>query len=135
MSNRRLRAWSWFAVWALAGVALAFAGIVFQPFVAVVALVAVGALAWRGVWPPSTLGLISGAGIMLLIVAYIQRKGPGTVYWHTATARGADQYLDPRPWLAGGIVLVVGGVAAFAFLRRRAHHESHQPTWGGRSAG
>jgi hypothetical protein len=41
------------------------------------------------------------------------------VYWHTATASGSEQYLDPRPWLAAGILLVAAGIAAFVW------HEYH----------
>ena len=52
----------------------------------------------------SALGIPVGIGLLSLYVAYVQRKGPGTVYWHTPTASGADQYLDPRPWLIVGIV-------------------------------
>jgi hypothetical protein len=56
-------------------------------------------------------------GLLSLYVAFVQRKGPGTVYWHTATASGSDQYLDPRPWLVAGLLLVAMGI--FAFLRWR----------------
>jgi hypothetical protein len=67
----------------------------------------------------SALGILVGIGLLSLYVAYVQRKGPGTVYWHTSVASGADQYLDPRPWLFAGIVLVVVGVAAFLWRGRR----------------
>jgi hypothetical protein len=53
-----------------------------------------------------------------LYVAYVQRKGPGTVSWHTATAGGTDTYMDPRPWLVAGLLLIVIGVAAFLWRKR-----------------
>jgi hypothetical protein len=60
----------------------------------------------------SAFGLLTGAGISLLVVAYIQRDGPGTTCWHTATASGCDQHLDPRPWLVAGLFFMVGGLVA-----------------------
>ena len=36
----------------------------------------------------------------------------------SGAAGGCDDYLDPRPWLAIGIVLVLGGAAAFIRARR-----------------
>ena len=68
----------------------------------------------------SALGIPVGIGLLSLYVAYVQRKGPGTVYWHTPTASGSDQYLDPRPWLIVGIVLVAVGVATFLWRERRS---------------
>jgi MYXO-CTERM domain-containing protein len=63
------------------------------------------------------LGVLVGMAVVSLWVAYVQRRGPGTVSWHTGTASGATQYLDPRPWLVVGVLLV--GVGLAAFLRRR----------------
>jgi hypothetical protein len=85
----------WFWVWAVAG-------------------------GWRGRPYTATapLGALTGAGVPFLLVAYLQRQGPGTVCWHTATASGCDDYLDPRPWLAIGLVLVLGGIGAFVGARR-----------------
>jgi hypothetical protein len=60
----------------------------------------------------SALGLVAGAGLLSLFVAYVQRDGSGTTCWHTATASGCDQRLNPIPWLVVGIVLVVGAVIA-----------------------
>jgi hypothetical protein len=67
----------------------------------------------------STWGLLCGIGLLSLYVAYVQRKGPGTVSWHTATASGTDTYLDPRPWLVAGLLLIVVGIAAFFWRRRK----------------
>jgi hypothetical protein len=132
----RLTGWLWFGVWAAVGCGLAFAGIsLVGPAVPLVALVGVPLLVWRGALHRPALGLASGMGVMLLVVAWIQRKGPGTVYWHTATASGADTYLDPRPWLIAGIVLAAGGVISFAFSERRAHHETRHRGRGERHAG
>ena len=67
----------------------------------------------------SALGILVGMGLLSLYVAYVQRRGPGTVYWHTATASGSDTYLDPRPWLVAGIALVAVGLATFLWGERR----------------
>jgi len=72
----------------------------------------------RAVASTAALGTITGAGLPFLLVAYMQRKGPGTVCWRNGTAGGCDEYLDPRPWLAIGIVLVLAGVGAFVRARR-----------------
>jgi hypothetical protein len=45
-----------------------------------------------------------------LLIAYIQRQGPGTTCWHTATAGGCAQHLDPVPWLLSGLILLSGAI-------------------------
>jgi hypothetical protein len=64
----------------------------------------------------SAFGLLTGAGALLLLVAWLQRAGPGTTCWHTATASGCEQHLNPLPWLLLGIALFAGGIAAHARL-------------------
>jgi hypothetical protein len=109
-------------MWAAIGCGMAFAVVSFiAPAVPLVALVTVVLLVWRRDDLRPALGVVSGMGVMLLIVAYLQRKGPGTVYWHTTTAGGSDTYLDPRPWLVVGVALVVGGTLTFILMGRRAH--------------
>ena len=125
------RDWVWFVVWLAIGCAAGFASLSFQLLVAPIAVVAVALVVWRGASGPAPVGLLSGLGVTSLIVAYIQRKGPGTVYWHTATASGADTYLDPRPWLGAGIVLLVAGIVLFALLERRAQDGTGQRPSGG----
>jgi hypothetical protein len=123
MRSEASHAQAWFAVWLAVGVALAFSivdipayGLFVFPFAAagVVLLVVLHHLD-RSAW-----GLLCGIGLLSLYVAYVQRKGPGTVTWHTATASGADTYLDPRPWLIAGLLLVLVGVGAFLWRRRRS---------------
>jgi Na+-transporting NADH:ubiquinone oxidoreductase subunit NqrB len=55
-------------------------------------------------------GLLSGIGALFLVVAWLQRDGPGTTCWQTATASGCDEHLNPLPWLALGIVFSVTGI-------------------------
>jgi hypothetical protein len=118
-----LNAWGWFAAWTLAGSALALG---FVSFALWVILIPIGLglvlllLASRSA-RQSAYGLLSGTGISLLTVAYIQRDGPGTTCWQTATASGCEQHLDPRPWLIAGVLCLVGGLVAQTILsvRRR----------------
>lgn len=58
----------------------------------------------------SLFGLLAGAGLLSLFVAYVQRGGPGTTCWHTATSTGCDQRLNPIPWLFAGVLSIVGAV-------------------------
>jgi len=114
-------AWAWFAVWLVVGGALAFSivdGLAFGLLVLPFAIVAALLLVARHHFDRSAWGLLCGTGGLSLYVAYVQRKGPGTVSWHTATASGADTYMDPRPWLVAGLLLIVISVAAFLWRRR-----------------
>ncbi|MGH3075929.1 MAG: hypothetical protein ACRDQC_13420 [Gaiellales bacterium] len=97
---------------------MTFVSVIGVFFLPVAGLGALAAVRWgRRSMPRSALGAITGAGVPFLLVAYIQRKGPGTVCWHTATASGCDEYLDPRPWLVIGLLLTLGGIAAFLLAR------------------
>ena len=53
-------------------------------------------------------GLVTGVGLPLLVVAYVQRDGPGTTCWHTATTAGCDQHLNPIPWLVPRVAMSGG---------------------------
>jgi hypothetical protein len=120
VSSEARHAWAWFAVWLAVGVALAFSivdGLAYGLFVFPFAIAAAVLLIVRHHFDRSAWGLLCGAGLLSLYVAYVQRKGPGTVSWHTATASGSDTYMDPRPWLVAGVLLIAVGVGAF--LRRR----------------
>ena len=59
---------------------------------------------------------------MALLVAYLHRQGPGTTCWHTATASGCDQHLNPWPWLVVGIILVVAGIVGQVVKDRSGAH-------------
>jgi hypothetical protein len=100
--------WAWAGVGALAVSSLSL-GVLTAPAALVLgALVAtVGDRRRRSVF-----GLLTGAGFPLLWVAYVQRQGPGTICWHTASSAGCDQHLNPLPWLIIGIALVLTGLIA-----------------------
>src|SRR6516225_6125798 len=101
--------WGALVVWVLLGAAADLGTI---PVAALAILVWTRPQARR-----SAFGLLTGAGVLLLYVTGVQRDGPGTTCWHSATGGGCDQHLNPLPWLVIGIALCVAGVVAQA--RRR----------------
>jgi hypothetical protein len=109
----------WFFAWAAVGSGFALGISALGVFTIPAALLVTVLLVLRHHADRSALGILVGIGLLSLYVAYVQRKGPGTVYWHTATASGSEQYLDPRPWLVAGILLVAVGVVAFLWAGRR----------------
>ena len=104
----------WFWAWAAVGAAGALGLISLGPIALGAALIAGVAMSRSRSGSRSAVGLFAGAGLLSLFVAYVQRDGPGTTCWHTATAAGCDQHLNPIPWLVVGILLVVGAVIAQA---------------------
>ena len=110
--------WVWFLIWLAIGGLLAIGAVSLGPLVVFpVAALGIGA-AVR--WPQlrgSMFGLVSGAGVVVLVVAYLNREGPGTTCWHTATRSGCDEHLNPLPWLVAGVVLLAAGVVAHVHSR------------------
>ncbi len=58
-------------------------------------------------------GVVAGAGLGPLFVAYLNRDGPGDVCTATARSLACEQQWSPWPWLAAGVILLVVGVALF----------------------
>ena len=107
----------------MVGGALAFSvvdGLAFGLFVFPFAAAAVVLLIVRHHLDRSAWGLLCGFGLLSLYVAWVQRHGPGTVTWHTATASGGATYMDPRPWFVAGLLLIAIGIVAFLWHRRAA---------------
>jgi hypothetical protein len=104
----------WFWAWAAVGVAGALGAISLGPIALIPSVTAALAMSRSRSASRSALGLLAGAGLLSLFVAFVQRDGPGTTCWHTAMASGCDQHLNPVPWLVVGILLVGGGVLAQA---------------------
>ena len=104
--------WYWAAV--PVGTTVALAVIVF-PTVGLVGVILIAALlSVSQCARQATLGLVTGAGLPLLFVAYVNRAGPGTTCYRTVTSAGCDQHLNPLPWLLVGLCLVAAGAMAQA---------------------
>ena len=103
----------WFWAWALVGAAAALGLLVLGMLALLPVATLIGFMVWRAPRGTHAFGLLTGAGFLLLYVAYVQRRGPGTTCWRTATASGCDHHLDPRPWLVAGVVFVVAGIVAY----------------------
>ena len=76
---------------------VSFAGVLFLPPVLLVG----GIMASRPTIRRSAFGLLSGAGVLLLYVAWLQRAGPATTCWQKGTSSGCEQHLNPLPWGPG----------------------------------
>jgi MprA protease rhombosortase-interaction domain-containing protein len=99
----------WFWIWSLVG-ACAALGFVSLGFLLLVPVLLVAIAIQRFAHPPgrAALGLISGVGLLFLLVAYLNRHGP----------------FDAHTWGTVGVLLLTAGVLAFALRRRSARAAS-----------
>lgn len=122
-----LRAWAWFFAWSAVGVGLV--GGLLAAFALPVTLVlwgvsGAGAVAIslrkeaRVAWP----GILSGISILVFLIAYLNRNGPGEVCTaHIGSVcASSEQQWSPWPFMAVAVIMVVGGVVGFVFTRRQA---------------
>jgi hypothetical protein len=122
--------WRWFLAWlgvgAIASVALlgmASIGIFLVPVAAAAAALVHRASKGRG-----HAGLLSGLGVPLFYVAYLNRMGPGNIC--TANADGGQscgQYWNPWAWAGAGVGLSAAGILLFVIQRR---HDLKRTTLG-----
>jgi amino acid transporter len=115
-NRRRSDGWGWFLVWVLLGSSLALATVSFGPLL-LIPTALLGVFLWRRrpAARRSAFGALTGSGLLLLYVAWVQRDGPGTTCRHIQPAgMQCDQHLNPLPWLVIGIVLIVAGIVAHA---------------------
>jgi hypothetical protein len=106
--------WTWTAV----GCVLAFGAVSLGPLLLVPVAILAAVMAAR-TSRGSAFGLLTGVGLLLLFVSYLNREGPGTTCWQRGTAGGCDEHLNPLPWLVLGLGLVVAGIGAFGVTRSR----------------
>jgi hypothetical protein len=109
---------AWFAVGA--GLSLGILGAMsIGIFVLPVAVAAAVVLAIRHRGGDELIGLVSGLGVPLLYVAYLNRSGPGMIC--TANSAGGQSCTDewsPWPWVVLGAMLLIGGVVVYLARRR-----------------
>jgi len=113
--------WPSFFAWPIIGAALSLSvlgamtiGLFILPF----AIAGLFALRKWGGNQKSSVGLISGAGLPVLYVAYLNRQGPGMVCGSYKNGGGyCMQEYSPWPFLLVGAILVILGVVLFIRLR------------------
>jgi hypothetical protein len=115
----RLRTGGLFVGWAVAGAGTALGLVSLGPLALLPVVALILFLATRDGARGAAWGLLAGAGGLLLYIAYVQRDGPGTHCVTTPTSVSCGESLDPRPWLAAGLVLVAVSLAGTVAARRR----------------
>ena len=106
--------WGRFAAWVALGALLGLGTLSLNIAFALM-IVGLAIFAWRR--EPAAFGVVTGAGLLALWVAWLNRGGPGLA----CTPTSCDQLLSPIPWLGAGIALVAAGlVLQRVALRRRS---------------
>ncbi len=114
--------WGWFGAWALVGGGAAFAllgALTIGVFILPVVLFAAFLLSRVREARLALLGLVSGLGLPLFYVAWLNRAGPGTVCHAIHGGTQCDQESSPWPWLVVGIILVIAGLGGQQWRVRR----------------
>jgi hypothetical protein len=117
-----MRTAGWFGLWAVVGAGGALALLTAPTigiFVLPATLVLGAVLFWRGRRQQAAPGIVSGLGLPLLYVGYLNRGGPGTVCTPLAGGAECTQETSPWPWIAAGLVLALTGVALSVVAARR----------------
>ena len=92
---------SWFWLWALLGTAAALGSLSLGPLLTIPVLV-VGVVIYMRRGAEGAFGLLSGIGVLLLVIAYVQRSG--------------ESY-DPIHWFVAGLVFFTAGIVGHAWRR------------------
>lgn len=118
MDLRRLDLGFW--LWAIVGVGLGFGISVIGLFTIPASLLVAILLLTRPRLRGSACGVLVGIGVPLLVVAYLNREGPGTVCHSFDGGRGTqcDVLYDPRKWAAVGLAFIAAGVLGQLFVGR-----------------
>jgi hypothetical protein len=109
----------WFWAWVVVGIAFALGIVSLGVLLLLPAVIGAAVLGARPAARRAAWGVLFGQGLLMLYVASVQRDGPGTTCWHTATGSGCNEHLDPRPWLVIGLVLMILGVTAHVWSNER----------------
>jgi len=113
VSLRRLDLGFW--VWAVVGVGFGFGISQIGLFTVPASVLVTILLLARPTLRRSVYGILVGIGAVLLLVAYINREGPGTVcHTNSNGFECAHDLPDPKKWAAVGILFIVAGLIAHA---------------------
>lgn len=123
--------WTSFIGWLVLGAGLALGllsimtiGVFVLPIVAI----AMTLYGRRGSSAGGHSGLVSGAGLPLFYVAFLNRGGPGDVCRELGGGgQECVQEWSPWPWLAVGLLFLMAGVAFFVLARRGHAHPRQTP--------
>ena len=110
-----------FVGWCVAGAAGCFGVLsllTVGPFVLLGTLFLSAWLLWRFNFGWSMGGLLSGAALPVLFVAWLNRDGPGDVCTRTSSSVTCTQEWSPWPFVGAAVVLVVAGLVVFARRNR-----------------
>ena len=111
-----------FLAWCVVGAALCFGVLSLLsvgPFVLLATFFLCGFLLWAVDFGWGMAGMLSGAGLPLLYVAWLNRHGPGEHCSYTATGHECGDESSPWPLVVVAIVLLVAGVVVFVRQRDR----------------
>jgi hypothetical protein len=112
------RAFAWWCVAGAGGCFGVLSLLTVGPFVLLGTLFLCGWLLSRFNFGWAMGGLLSGAALPLLYVAWLNRDGPGEVCTRTATSESCGDESSPWPWVAVAIVLLLSGFVVLARRRR-----------------
>jgi hypothetical protein len=109
-----------FAAWCVVGAGAGFGVLsllTVGPFVLLASLMLSAWLLWRLDFGWGMAGMVSGAALPLLWVAWLNRDGPGQVCTVSATSQSCGDEWSPWPFVVVAAVFIVTG--AVVFVRRR----------------
>ena len=116
--------WLWFAAWAVIGLldALGLAsmltiGVFVAPIAAGLTVLMSLHKAARRYWP----GVVSGMGAIPLVLAYLNRGGPGYICTTSATGGQCQQEWNPWIFLTVAVALIATGIGVQTSRSDRAH--------------
>jgi hypothetical protein len=111
-----------FAAWCVVGAGLCFGvlSLLSVGWLVLLATFLLGAfLLWALEFGWGLAGMLTGAGLPLLYVAWLNRDGPGEVCTYTATGHSCGDQSSPWPLMTLAVLLIAGGVVMF--VQQRGH--------------
>jgi hypothetical protein len=119
--GRGAPAGAWYFAWLAIGGGYALAVLSIMTIGILILPIVIGATVFVATRPgsrPGVMGLVSGLGLPLLYVAFLNRDGPGTVCTTTSSSVSCTDEWSPWPWLAAGIACIALGAAIFRSRQR-----------------